>query len=702
MRPPELDPLFASASSLKGVGPRIQQALARLAGRGEREGARVVDLLFHAPHALIDRTRMPVLSALPESGVVTVRVTVGRHIPPPPHNRRIPYRVEVFDETGLLTLVFFHAHSDYLRRLLPEGETRYVSGRIEWFNDRPRIIHPDHVVSEEDFAALPKLEPLYPLTAGLSNKVLGKAVAQALKRLPDLPEWLDPAFLAKRRWPSFPEALRALHSPRTPDAPEPSSPVRQRLAYDELLANQLALALVRRNMRIRSGRALADTGEIRERILAALPFPLTGSQERAIAEITADMARPERMLRLLQGDVGSGKTVVALMAMAAAAGAGAQSAIMAPSAILARQHFETIAPLAAAGGLRAVLLTGADKGKARRETEAAIESGEARIVIGTHALFQQSVRFRDLGLVVVDEQHRFGVHQRLALQAKGVRPPDLLVMTATPIPRTLALTFYGDMETSRLTEKPAGRRPVRTSVMPLERLEEVTAHLTKATAEGARAFWICPLVEDSEEASFTSAEGRFAALERIMPGRAGLVHGRMRPEARDAVMARFRAGEISVLVATTVVEVGVDVPEATIMIIEHAERFGLAQLHQLRGRVGRSGRPSSCVLLYRGPLSETARRRLAIMRETDDGFLIAETDLKLRGAGELLGARQSGMPRFRLADLAMHEELLAAARDDAALILTRDAGLKTPRGQALRRLLYLFERDEAIRLLTAG
>lgn len=701
MRPSDLDPLFASVSSLKGIGPRLERALARLTGREEREGARIVDLLLHVPHGLIDRTRMPLIRDLPSDGIVTVRATVARHLPPPPHNRRIPWRVEVSDGTGTLTLVFFHAWPDHIRKLLPEGEERFISGRIEWFGGRPQIAHPDHVVPAGDFEALPKLEPVYPLTAGISNRLLGGAVRQALERLPDLPEWLDPGYLERRRWPGFAEALRRLHAPRTPEDLDPDSSVRQRLAYDELLSNQLALALVRRHMRAVSGRPLAAPGRLRDRILDALPFSLTDSQTRAVEEIVADMARPERMLRLLQGDVGSGKTVVALLAMATAAETGAQAALMAPSDILARQHHATIAPLAARAGLNTVLLTGRDKGKARERILADIESGRADLVVGTHALFQEKVAFRDLALAVVDEQHRFGVHQRLALQAKG-RHVDLLVMTATPIPRTLALTLYGDMDVTRLTGKPAGRRPVKTSVMPMERLDEVVEHLRAAVEKGARAYWICPLVEESDRADIASAEERFAALARALPDRVGLVHGRMKGEARDAVMAEFREGRISVLVATTVVEVGVDVPEATIMIIEDAHRFGLAQLHQLRGRVGRGERPSACLLLYREPLTETARERLRIMRGTEDGFVIAEADLRLRGAGELLGARQSGMPRFRMADLALHGELLATARDDAELVMARDPELATPRGEALRRLLYLFERNEAIRLLAAG
>ncbi|HHN73464.1 MAG TPA: ATP-dependent DNA helicase RecG, partial [Thermopetrobacter sp.] len=518
---------------------------------------------------------------------------------------------------------------------------------------------------------------------------------------PDLPEWLDEAMLRRRGWPSFAAALRGLHRPRKAADVAADSPLRQRLAYDELLAGQLALGLVRLHLRSKKGRTLAGDGRLQARIRAALPYTLSEGQEAAVSEILADMAAPGRMLRLLQGDVGSGKTVVALLAMTAAAEAGAQAALMAPSDILARQHHATIAPLAAEAGLETVLLTGRDSGRRREEKLAAIASGTARFVIGTHALFQPEVTFADLGLVVVDEQHRFGVRQRLALQAKG-RRTDLLVMTATPIPRTLALTAYGDLDVSRIAGRLPGRRPVKTSVMPLTRLPEVVARLRAAVAEGARAFWVCPLVEDSADLPQTAAEERHAMLAEALPGRVGLVHGRMKGEARDAVMEDFRAGRLSVLVATTVVEVGVDVPEATIMVVENAERFGLAQLHQLRGRVGRGGRPGACLLLYREPLTETARERLRIMRETDDGFVIAEAGLKLRGAGELLGERQSGLPRFRLADPVAHEDLLATARDDAQLILTRDPGLKTRRGEALRRLLYLFERDEAIRLLLAG
>jgi ATP-dependent DNA helicase RecG len=407
------------------------------------------------------------------------------------------------------------------------------------------------------------------------------------------------------------------------------------------------------------------------------------------------------MLRLLQGDVGSGKTVVALLAMARAVEAGGQAALMAPTEILARQHLATVAPLAERAGLRTAILTGREKGRERSDTLAGLADGSIDIVIGTHALFQEAVTFQNLAFAVVDEQHRFGVHQRLAMTAKG-DAPDMLVMTATPIPRTLVLTAFGDMDVSKLTEKPAGRQPVRTVTLPMERLSELVGRIRDAVTEGQKIYWICPLVEESEEAKLMSAQERYDALKPVFGDRLGLVHGRMKGADKDAAMRAFKEGETRVLVATTVIEVGVDVPDATIMVIEHAERFGLAQLHQLRGRVGRGSKPSSCVLLYKEPLSETATRRLSVMRETEDGFVIAEEDLKLRGEGELLGTRQSGTPGFQVARIEFHADLLEAARDEARLILSRDPDLQSERGEALRLLLYLFGRDEAVRLLRAG
>jgi ATP-dependent DNA helicase RecG len=699
MRPTLLNPLFADLTSLKGVGDKVAKLFQKVLGRGQQP-ARLVDVLLRPPVALVDRRYRCKISQLPEQGVVTVEVTVGRHVPPV--RQGLPYRVEVHDDTGQMTLVYFKAYADSLKGLLPEGERRFVSGEISWFRADAQMNHPDHVVSAEAFATLPTIEPVYPLTAGLSNKTYLKAATQSLARLPALPEWQDAAWLQKNHWLSFSDSLKAAHLPQSPDAVDPMHATRQRLAFDELLANQLALALVRRQMKRTSGRVLQGDGQLRRRIIAALPYRMTGAQEASVQEIAADMASPQRMIRLLQGDVGAGKTVVALMALAIAVEAGAQGALMVPTEILARQHMASIGKIAEQVGLRLGLLTGREKGKAREETLLALEQGRIDILIGTHALFQDGIVFRDLGLAVIDEQHRFGVHQRLALQNKALQAPDVLVMTATPIPRTLALTAYGDMDVSRLHEKPPGRLPVETRVMPLSRMDEVVEGIRRSISTGVRAYWVCPLVEESEVIDLAAAEDRALHLMAAFPAKVGLVHGRLKGAERDRVMADFKSGALSILVSTTVIEVGVDVPEAAIMVIENAERFGLAQLHQLRGRVGRGQAKSHCILLYQEPLGEIAKARLEIMRSTEDGFVIAEEDLRLRGAGEVLGTQQSGLPEFRLADLSVHADLLVAARDDAALILNRDAKLQTPRGEALRHLLYLFEREEAIRLLGAG
>ncbi len=700
MRPDLLTPLFADLTSLKGVGDKVAKLFQKVLHRGAVP-ARVVDLLLRPPVAVVDRRYRCTISQLPEQGVVTVEVTVGQH-KPPQQGSKLPYRVDVFDDTGQMTLVYFKAFSDSMKRLLPMGERRIISGEIGWFRAEAQMNHPDHVVAVDAAATLPAIEPVYPLTAGLTGKAYLKAMQQALPRLPLFPEWQDMAWLQRHAWQSFHDSLSAAHLPSAPDVVDLTHPMRQRLAYDELLSNQLALAMVRRHMKRSSGRKLFGDGTLQARIVAALPYHMTGAQESAVRDIATDMASGQRMIRLLQGDVGAGKTVVALMSLAIAVEAGAQGALMVPTEILARQHMASLGKIAEAVGLRLGLLTGREKGRARDEVLTALAAGDINILIGTHALFQEGVAFQDLGLVVIDEQHRFGVHQRMALQGKAFTAPDLLVMTATPIPRTLALTAYGDMDVSRLHEKPPGRLPIETRVMPLSRMEDIVEGLRRSLSQGIRAYWVCPLVEESEFVDLAAVEDRFAHLATAFPGRAGLVHGRLKGPERDQVMADFKSGELSLLVSTTVIEVGVDVPEAAIMVIENAERFGLAQLHQLRGRVGRGTAKSHCILLYQEPLGETAKARLEIMRSTEDGFVIAEEDLRLRGAGEVLGTQQSGIPEFHFADLSVHGELLAAARDDAALILNRDERLKSARGEALRCLLYLFERDEAIRLLGAG
>ena len=705
MRPQQLTPLFAIAKNLAGIGPRMEillkKALRLPPGVGE---PRVIDLLWHTPTGVIDRRATPtVMEAVPGT-IATLEVRVLKHRPAPRGNNRAPYKVTCEDDSGRIDLVFFHVDHRFVERQLPTGSIRTVSGRIESYNDKKQMTHPDYIVAPEARADLPLLEPVYPLTAGLSGKVLLKAARQALERLPDLPEWQDTAWLTQRGWPDAKAALQRLHRPEEAADVSPASPPWQRLAYDELLAGQLALALVRQSLKSQPGRQVAGDGSVRGRIADALPFDLTNSQRQALKEIAEDMGAPHRMLRLLQGDVGSGKTIVALMAMAVAVEAGAQAALMAPTEVLARQHADTIAPYAEAADLRLALLTGREKGRARAELIERLAAGEVDILVGTHALFQTDVQFKDLAFAVIDEQHRFGVHQRLALQTKGGKGgAGVLVMTATPIPRTLLMTHYGDLDVSKLTEKPAGRKPIVTKSIPIESIERLIERLRAQLAEGAQVYWVCPLIESSEKSELAAAEERHAHLSQIFgEGAVGLLHGAMADKAKDTTMAAFAAGQLQILVATTVIEVGVDVPNANIMVIEHAERFGLAQLHQLRGRVGRGTRESFCMLLHKAPLGDAARQRLEMMEATEDGFKIAEKDLELRGGGEVLGARQSGMPEFRVAAVPNFEELLAAARDDARLVLSQDPLLTSPRGEALRLLLYLFECDEAVRLFRAA
>ncbi len=701
LRPSILDPLFAPVSTLTGVGPKVVALLDRLLAEPNRP-ARVLDLLFHLPHAGISRALKGSIAEAPPGEAVTLRVRVVHHQPAPFDRPKAPYRVLVEDDTGDVSLVFFKMPRARIQQLLPVGTTRFISGKLEQWDGRRQMVHPDRILDEAAFAALPTVEAVYGQTEGLTSRLIAKFVGTALGTLPAMPEWQDAAWLAKNNLPPFADALRAVH--QASDAPPEESdknPARRRLAYDELLASQLALAMVRNRMRRLPGRTNAGDGQLVDALIKGLPYSLTGAQARALAEIRGDLMSDKRMLRLLQGDVGAGKTVVGLLAMASAVEAGRQAAMMAPTEILARQHYERIGPMARAVGLEVALLTGRDRAAERRATLAGLESGAINIVVGTHALFQEGIGFRDLGIAVVDEQHRFGVHQRLALGAKG-ESVDILVMTATPIPRTLALTYFGDMEVSVLDEKPAGRKPITTRLVSNDRLDEVVAAVGRAIQGGQLVYWVCPLIAESEVVDLAAAEDRFEDLKQYFGDEVGLIHGKMPGREKDLAMERFTSAQTKILVSTTVIEVGVDVPAATVMVIEHAERFGLAQLHQLRGRIGRGAASSTCLLLYKGPLGQVSRARLETMRETEDGFRIAEEDLKLRGEGEILGTRQSGLPGFRLARLDIDGDLLAAARDDARLVMERDDRLVSERGRALRVLLYLFERDAAVKLLQAG
>jgi ATP-dependent DNA helicase RecG len=679
MRPEILFPLFAPSTSLKGVGPRIAPLVEKLAGPLVR------DVLYLAPSSVVHRIPTLVENAR-EGEVQTFLVRIDAHVK---SRGSAPYRIRATDETGFITLIYFKVFGDSLETSNPPGSMRAVSGKVEYFRDERQITHPDYLIPAERIDEIPAFEAIYPATAGLASRTVRKLAQEALARAHELPEWLDPAFKARERFPSWLDALRTLHAPKSEADVELQTPFRRRLAYDELLAHQLAMAQRKAARRREPAPKIASSLRADE-LEAALPFRLTGAQVHALAEIRGDLGSGERMSRLLQGDVGSGKTVVAMLAMADAADAGLQSALMAPTEILARQHFETIEAPLKAQGIETVLLTGRDKGQARAAKLEALKSGAAMAAVGTHALFQDEVAFKTLALTVIDEQHRFGVNERRRLQEKGASA-HLLAMSATPIPRTLELTLYGDLDVSRLNEKPPGRLPVATRAAPMPRLAEVVERLRSATASGAQAFWICPLIAESETVDLAAAEKRALALTKALGDGVGLVHGAMSPAQKDQVMADFAEGRLKVLVATTVVEVGVNVPNASIMVIEQAERFGLAQLHQLRGRVGRGSRESACVLLYDPPLSEAAQRRLDVLRRTDDGFVIAETDLELRGGGDPLGLKQSGFPAYRLADPIAHRDLIITAADDARLLLTRDPSLTSDRGKAAKILSELFD-----------
>ncbi len=691
MRPEILFPLYAPVTSLKGVGPRVAPLLQRLAGPVVR------DVAFLKPHSVIVRTPA-MLSASLDGQVMTFEVAIDDI--QRPRGSAQPLRMRVSDPTGFMTLVFFGRFGDQIEKRHPVGARRIISGKVEDRAFGRQMVHPDYMVAPDKADEIPQIEAVYPATEGLPPRRVRGFAAEALERTPALPEWQDPAWLARERFPSWREALARLHAPEGDGDLSPLAPHMRRLAYDELLAQQLAMAQRKAERRKEPAAKIAPS-EVAAAIRADLPFAFTGAQERSLGEIRADLAAGERMSRLIQGDVGSGKTVVAMCAMADVAVGGGQSALMAPTEILARQHYETIAGPLTAHGVGVILLTGRDKGAGRADKLRALASGAVKVAVGTHALFQDDVAFHQLQLAVIDEQHRFGVNDRQRLQTKGWAT-HMLAMSATPIPRTLELTVYGDLDVSRIDEKPPGRTPVATRAAPMTRINEVEARLRDAVAGGAQAFWICPMVSESELVDLKAAETRAMELKETIGPSVGLIHGKMAAGAKDTVMAEFADGRLSVLVATTVVEVGVNVPNATIMIIEQAERFGLAQLHQLRGRVGRGRQESACVLLYDPPLSETAQKRLDILRRTDDGFLIAETDLELRGGGDALGLKQSGFPDYVFADPFTHRDLIAAAGDDARLIVGRDPELTSERGKALRVLEELFDWKAGLGLRDAG
>ncbi len=686
---PSLDALLAPLDTLPESAGKAG-ALATLVG------PTVLDLLFHLPERHLDRRRITRLADAADGDLVTVPVLVEAVTAPRTVSQ--PWVVKCSSERALLEVVYFLRAKwvgPWLHKAFPEGAARTVSGRVRRYGAGWQMVTPDFVSPPED---IPALQPVWPLSKGLDWKTLRKAIAAALSRLPDLPEWSDPAYVRKRGWLTFAATLRGIQAPAAMPGPEATD----RLAYDELLAGQIAIGLVRRAVMERPGRFLTGDGALRARALAAFGHEPTPAQAQAMAEIAADLATPRRMLRLLQGDVGSGKTLVALAAMLQAVEAGAQAAIMAPTELLARQHLRTFQRLAGAAGVECALLAGSVKGKERSRVLRRLAEGSLPLVIGTHALFQEGVVFRDLALVVVDEQHRFGVAQRLMLTEKGTET-DVLVMTATPIPRTLLLTQWGEMAVSRLEGRPAGRLPIVTRIVGRDRRDEVLAALHRAFSTGHRAYWVVRAVEEGEQHDNVAAETTYAALRDFFGDTVRLAHGAQSLDVREGSLADFAAGRAKLLVATTVVEVGVDVPEATIMIIEQAERFGLSALHQLRGRVGRGTAQSYCLLLPSADLAETEKRRLAVIRDTEDGFKIADADLDFRGGGDVLGNRQAGQIGRRIADPQRHAGLVRVAHQDAALLLERDPDLSaTPRGRAARDLLAIFGHDLTLKPLAAG
>ena len=658
-------------TELKGVGPSMAKKLERL------HIHTVEDVLFHLPMRYEDRTRISPIGSLHPGDHAVVEGEV--QLTELKFGKRRMLLSRISDGTGFLTLRFFYFNSAQ-KEALSRGVSLRCFGEVRPGATTLEMIHPDYVkVTPGSVVVEESLTPIYPSTEGIQQQALRKLTQQALAQLDEteLTELLPESLLRAQQMAPLQEALRYIHRP-PPDAPVAlmeagMHPHQQRLAFEELLAQQLGLRRLHHQMERHQAPPLVGDGQLRQRLLDSLPFRPTGAQQRVGTEIATDLARTHPMQRLVQGDVGSGKTLVAALASLQAIEAGFQVALMAPTELLAEQHLQNFTHWLAPLDIEVASLTGRLKGKARQTMLETIRNGQARLVVGTHALFQEEVSFAHLGLVIIDEQHRFGVHQRLALREKGGhdgRYPHQLIMTATPIPRTLAMTAYADLDVSIIDELPPGRTPVETIVIPDNRREEVVARVGKACAEGRQAYWVCTLIEESDVLQCQAAEETAVLLAEALPGlRVGLVHGRMKAQEKEQMMAAFKAGEIDLLVATTVIEVGVDVPNASLMIIENAERLGLAQLHQLRGRVGRGSAASSCVLMYHGPLGQIARERLAVMRETNDGFVVAQKDLEIRGPGEVLGTRQTGLLQMRIADLIRDQGLLPEVRKAAEWLL---------------------------------
>ncbi len=694
MRSNKINPLFSPILSLSGIGPKLDVLFQRLVG------PRLVHLLWHLPYNIIKRKFINNIIEAEINSLITFKVDVIKH-KPSYFSSKAPYKISCLCGDTPVTLVFFYARQPYIKTVLPEGESRFISGKLEYFKNTYQITHPSHIVEIDKLNTLKNIEPVYSLTAGLTHNIYIKTIDKILQKIPDLEEWIDEKIINKYFFNDWKNSLLKSHQPTSKDDLMESNIYRKRLAYDELLAHQLAIAIIRNYNQKTKGIKFNQNLNLVFKCINNLPFKLTQSQKKAWKEIFEDLTSPHQMIRLLQGDTGSGKTVIALLSLIHAIDSSYQGVLMAPTSILAQQHFNNLSTILKPLNINILLLTGKDTGNSRLEKLSLIKTGEAQIIIGTHALIQDDVSYHSIGLVVCDESHRFGVFQRLSLTNKG-KKPNVLTMSGTPIPRTLALAAYGNIDQSRLTEKPEGRIPINTKSIPISKVNDLINRLTNKIETNEKIYWVCSLVEESEELDLQAATKRFESLNRKFKGKVLLIHGQLKEKEKENVMKKFQNEDYSILVATTVIEVGVDVPLATTMIIENAERFGLSSLHQIRGRIGRNNMPANCILLFKENIGELAKKRIAKMKETNDGFEIAEHDSLLRGEGDRIGKKQSGQPSFLIADLAFDKELLEDARKTVEFISNNDPKLENENGLRLRNLLHLFEKDVAIKTLLAG
>ena len=696
IRPQFLFPLFGSLENLKGIGSKTVLNLKKIGIY------KPLDFLYSFPTNLKTRVFANTVSDLNVNKVVIIKIKIIKH------NFKYfkgPLNIEVTDGLKKINLIFFNAKNDWIKKNFPIEQERIISGKLEKYKNQFQIIHPDYIEKIFDIDKIPVIEPIYSLTKGISQKVFLNSVNQILQLISEEIsncEWINKKRLKEMNWTDFKNSLKKIHNPKTNEDISLNSNYRLRLAYDELLSHQLSLVIARSFSKKNTKKRKKIGYKFSTLMKKRLPFSLTNSQEKCIAEIQSDLSRDERMYRLIQGDVGSGKTLVAFFSMLFVAENSGQAVLMVPTDILAKQHYNNFQEYTKDIEVNSVLLTGKMKTNEKKQVLEAIKLGQADIIIGTHSLFQKGVIFENLELVIIDEQHKFGVQQRHDLIQKGENL-DILVMTATPIPRTLELANYGDMDISRILDKPMNRQKIDTSIISEKKIEILISRILEICKKGTQSYWVCPLIEEGDKSELVAIEQRFSSLNKMLPGiKIDILHGKMSEEQKNKIMTSFKNGNIQILLATTVIEVGIDVPNATIIVIEGAERFGLAQLHQLRGRVGRGKKQSNCILIYSKNIGRLGKERLEVLRKFDNGFDIAEEDLKMRGGGNPIGQQQSGIPKFRIANLDFDKELLSYANQDANEIIKNNKYLKGEHGKNLRVLLHLMNKDNSLKLLESG